>query len=63
MAILTQNERKIMEMVADGFLNKEIAIATGKAPSTVKNTLVLIYEKLGAKNRAQAVAMMNGVLK
>jgi DNA-binding NarL/FixJ family response regulator len=59
-AILTTNERLILEMVSDGFLNKEIAIASGRALSTVKNTLVLIYSKLGARNRAQAVAKIAG---
>jgi DNA-binding CsgD family transcriptional regulator len=44
-----------MWMVAQGMTDKEIAAILGIAVSTVKNTMRMIYEKLEARNRAQAV--------
>ena len=44
-----------MWMVAEGMTDKEIAAHVGVALSTVKNTMVAIYEKLEARNRAHAV--------
>jgi DNA-binding NarL/FixJ family response regulator len=52
---LTDRQNKLLWMVADGMTDKEIAAALGIAVSTVKNTMVKIYEKLEARNRAQAV--------
>ena len=54
---LTPNERQIMDMVCQGRYDKEIALARGRAVSTVKNTMGTIYEKLGARNRAHAVKL------
>jgi DNA-binding NarL/FixJ family response regulator len=42
-------------MVAEGMTNKEIAAVLDIALSTVKNTMVMVYEKLEARNRAEAV--------
>jgi DNA-binding CsgD family transcriptional regulator len=47
-----------MNMIAEGMTNKEIAQATGKALPTVKNTLVRIKDKLGARNSPHAVRLM-----
>jgi len=46
-----------MDMVCQGRYDKEIALARGRAVSTVKNTMGTIYEKLGARNRAHAVKL------
>lgn len=58
---LTPNEYHLMMLVADGLTNKEIAALTHKAESTVKNTLLSIRRKLGAKNTPHAVAIMGGL--
>jgi DNA-binding CsgD family transcriptional regulator len=55
MAKLTFRQAKLMWMVAQGMTDKEIAVILGIAVSTVKNTMRMIYEKLEARNRAQAV--------
>lgn len=55
MARLTGRQSKLIWMVAQGMTDKEIAATLGIAVSTVKNTMVMIYEKLEARNRAQAV--------
>ncbi len=55
MTKLTDKQCRMMQMVIDGMTDKEIAAQRGLAVSTVKNTMVVIYEKLQARNRAQAV--------
>jgi two-component system, NarL family, nitrate/nitrite response regulator NarL len=54
---LTRRQREILDMVARGATNKEIAQLLQIAPHTVKNHLALIFERLGASNRAQAAAI------
>jgi DNA-binding NarL/FixJ family response regulator len=55
--MLTAREIQILEAVADGRGNKEIAAAIGIAEDTVKTHLRHLFEKLGASDRAQAVAI------
>ena len=55
MTTLTIKQTKLMWMVAGGMTDKEIAATEGVALSTVKNTMVTIYDKLEARNRAHAV--------
>jgi DNA-binding CsgD family transcriptional regulator len=52
---LTEKQARLMWMVAQGMTDKEIASTECLAVSTVKNTMVAIYEKLEARNRAHAV--------
>jgi DNA-binding NarL/FixJ family response regulator len=54
--LLSPRERQILEYIAAGAGNKEIANNLGIAPGTVKNHIHNILEKLHAQNRAQAVA-------
>ncbi len=51
---LTRREREVLGLVASGITNKEIATALGISPSTVKNHLQNILEKLHLDNRVQA---------
>jgi DNA-binding NarL/FixJ family response regulator len=53
---LTDRERQVLRLVAEGFPNKQIAGALGITASTVKFHLASAYRKLGVDNRAQAVA-------
>jgi two-component system, NarL family, nitrate/nitrite response regulator NarL len=55
--MLTARQAEIVRLAAQGASNKEIAQALGIAPHTVKNHLAQIFERLGASNRAQAVAL------
>lgn len=57
---LTDRQREVLRWVAAGATNKEIAASLGIAPHTVKNHLAQIFERLGASNRAQAAAMVQG---
>jgi DNA-binding NarL/FixJ family response regulator len=54
---LSKREREILQMVANGATTKEVARDLGISPHTVKTHLERIFEKLGANDRAQAVAI------
>ena len=54
---LTNREREILALLADGLANKQIAARLGISTNTVKTHLELLFEKLGASTRAEAVAM------
>lgn len=53
---LTPTERKVMELVAEGLLVKQIALRMDLSPLTVKNHLARIRRRLGATDKAHAVA-------
>lgn len=54
--VLTNREREILELLADGLGNKQIAARLGISTNTVKTHLELLFEKLGVSSRAEAVA-------
>jgi len=51
---MSQQQLKILELLADGLPNKEIARKLGIASSTVKNQLTVVFDRLGVSNRTQA---------
>jgi len=53
---LTQRERQILELLADGLGNKQIAARLGITTNTVKTHLELLFDKLDVSSRAEAVA-------
>ena len=54
---LTTQERRVLELVADGRTNKEIGTALGLSAKTVKNYLSHAFEKLNVSRRAQAAVL------
>ena len=56
---LTEREREILELVAAGKTNAEIAETIWIAPGTVRKHLENVYEKLGVHSRTAAVATLN----
>ena len=56
-ADLTTRELEVLEHVARGLGNKEIAAAIGRSTDTVKAHLESVFRKLGAKDRAHAVTI------
>ncbi|WP_395679101.1 LuxR C-terminal-related transcriptional regulator [Inquilinus sp.] len=58
LACLTGRERELLERLAEGLSNEGLARRFGLSPNTVKFHLRNLYEKLGAANRAQAVAVL-----
>jgi DNA-binding NarL/FixJ family response regulator len=57
---LTERERAVMDLVAGGRSNGEIAAQLYLAPKTVKNYVNRIFAKLHVTNRAQAMALWLG---
>jgi len=56
---LSPQERRIVELVADGKTNKEIAQELNLSPNTVKNYLSNAFQKLQITRRAQAAALFH----
>jgi DNA-binding NarL/FixJ family response regulator len=54
---LSKREREVLRLVADGHSNKQIGQKLGITERTVKFHVTSIRNKLGAENRAQAVAL------
>lgn len=53
---LTERELQVLSAVREAKANAQIAVMLGISPLTVKNHLRSIQKKLGARNRAHAVA-------
>jgi len=56
-AELSQRQREVMALVAEGLSNKEIGIRLGLSPRTVENYRAWVMEKMGANNLAKLVRM------
>jgi DNA-binding NarL/FixJ family response regulator len=54
---LTEREQEILNLLAHGNTNKLIAAELGYSESLIKQELVRIFDKLGAKDRAHAVML------
>jgi len=54
---LTSREREVLDLVRLGYRNADIANALETSPNTVRNQLAAIFRKLGAANRAEAIAV------
>lgn len=55
-ADLTDDDREILRRAANGATNREIGIAMGRSEIAIKKRLQIIFSKLGANDRAHAVA-------
>jgi len=55
--LLSARERGVLRLVAAGLSNRQIAEALSISERTVKFHVTAIFNKLGAENRAQAVAL------
>jgi DNA-binding NarL/FixJ family response regulator len=56
LAALTPQERRILELIADGLTNRQIGEAMFLAEKTVKNYVSNLLAKLGMERRTQAAA-------
>jgi two-component system nitrate/nitrite response regulator NarL len=57
---LTERERQILERVAEGDSNKEIAAQFGLSEKTVKHHMTNILQKLQVRNRVEAALLARG---
>ncbi|WP_369244769.1 response regulator [Streptomyces sp. R41] len=55
--VLTDREREVMQLVAAGLTNDEIAARLVLSPSTAKTHVSRIISKLGARDRSQVVVL------
>jgi DNA-binding NarL/FixJ family response regulator len=53
---LSEDDREILRKASEGATNKEIGFAMGRSEIAVKKRLQIIFSKLGAVDRAHAVA-------
>jgi len=56
---LTPQQFRVLMMLADGLLNKQIAYELGISEATVKAHMTAIFRKLEVSNRTQAVLTLN----
>lgn len=54
-SLLTPRETDVVQLVADGFGNREVAVQLGLSVHTVKNYLFNIFDKLGVSSRAELI--------
>ncbi|MDT4922651.1 MAG: two-component system, NarL family, response regulator DevR [Pseudonocardiales bacterium] len=54
LATLTEQERRVLDLVADGLTNRQIGAEMFLAEKTIKNYVSSIFAKLGLERRAQA---------
>lgn len=54
---LSPRQRQLLEAVAQGLSNKEIAVRLDLKPNSVKGYFDILFDKLGATTRSEAVAI------
>lgn len=54
---LTAQEERILELIAEGFTNRQIATRLGLSEKTIKNYVSQIYSKLNVERRSQAATI------
>ncbi len=57
---LTETERRVAELVADGLSNKEVAARLFVSVRAVEANLSKVYAKLGVRSRSQLAARLRG---
>lgn len=58
LAALTPQQYKVLGMLSDGLLNKQIAYELNVSEATIKAHMTAIFRKLDVKNRTQAVILL-----
>lgn len=59
---LTPHQLRVLQMMADGLLNKQIAYELQVSESTIKQHVSAVLNKLGFNNRTQAGVMFKSVM-
>src|SRR5690606_19066328 len=58
LASLTPQQFRVLTMVCEGLLNKQIAYELGVSEATVKAHVTAIFRKLGVRTRTQAALLL-----
>jgi DNA-binding NarL/FixJ family response regulator len=58
---LSEAQTRVVWLLLSGLTNEEIATALGLAEQTVKNHLVAMYDKVGARHRTEFALRLLGV--
>ncbi len=53
---LTPREHEVLQALAEGLANKQVAVRLGISEHTIKTHVAAVFEKLGVTTRAEAVA-------
>ena len=54
---ITGRERQVLQLLADGLSNKEIAAQLALSPNTVKTHVARLFEKLRVSRRTEAILL------
>jgi DNA-binding NarL/FixJ family response regulator len=54
--VITRRQQQVLELLADGFTNLQIARRLAISPRTVETHVTNVYRKLSARSRLQAIA-------
>ena len=54
---LTSREREVLNLIAQGLDNAQIAARLDLSEKTVRNNITHIFDKLGVENRPQAIVL------
>ncbi|QGV78818.1 response regulator transcription factor [Streptomyces ficellus] len=60
-SLLSQREVEVMDLIASGMTNQQIAATCFISQKTVKNHINRIFTKLNAESRGQAIAIWHGL--
>ena len=58
--VLTEQERRILELIGEGLTNRQIGERLYLAEKTVKNHVSSVLAKLGLQRRTQAAVLIAG---
>ena len=58
---LTPQQTRVLAMIANGLLNKQIAYELGVSEATIKAHVSAILQKLGVDSRTQAVILLGRI--
>ena len=55
--VLLESDQRLLGLLAEGLTNTQIGLRLHRSEKTVRNQLTGVYRRLGASNRAEAVAL------
>jgi len=58
----TPRERKIIELMIEGYSNRQISSSLFMGEGTVRNYISVIYNKIGTNDRQAAISILEGLL-